>query len=199
MDVVYKVASSQPTVKVRALAFKDGKRSWANVVRPETFVEGTDANIGDAVVANVEHKLSWKVSSDWQETLAKVNFEVLALDGELLPLEIVTLPKTDLTPKVEVSYNMISLGMVNDALLWLYADKDVALQLTNGNLNINGVKYLYNKTTGQTTSLTYNKSVGLNYLYQKMGYELYSSNEAGFVEDILRKSLSGRAIKVFEN
>ena len=34
MDVVYKVTSSKPTVKGRALAFENGERSFAKVVRP---------------------------------------------------------------------------------------------------------------------------------------------------------------------
>ena len=90
LDVVYRVKSAKPTVKVRSLAFKDGVRSFANVVRPETFIEGTDVNVGDAISANAEHKLTWRVSSDWQIDLAKVKFEVLAVEEDLLPLELVT-------------------------------------------------------------------------------------------------------------
>jgi hypothetical protein len=44
MDVVYRVNDpDDATVKTRALAFVDGGRSFANVLKPVTFVEGTAA------------------------------------------------------------------------------------------------------------------------------------------------------------
>ena len=88
LDVVYRVTSDKPTVNVRALAFEDGERSFLKVVRPETFIDGTAANIGDKIAANTDHKLSWKVSSDWATDLAKCTFEVLVSDQGTLPLEI---------------------------------------------------------------------------------------------------------------
>lgn len=78
MDVVYRVESAAEKVKVRALAFKDGKRDFAHVLRPETFVDGTATNLGDEVAANVEHTLSWKVTADWEIDIGNVSFEVLA-------------------------------------------------------------------------------------------------------------------------
>ena len=100
MDVAYSVASEKPTVKIRALAFEDGERSFAKVVRPETFANDTDGNptaqnIGDNVAANVTNALSWKVSSDWATRLAKVKFEVLACDCALLPMETMIIPASD--------------------------------------------------------------------------------------------------------
>ena len=95
MDVVYKVKSSKPKVKVRVLAFEDGERSFAKLVRPETFVEGTGVYVGDNITPNEEHTISWRVSSDWQTKLAKVKFEVLAMEGELVPLELMTIPESD--------------------------------------------------------------------------------------------------------
>ncbi len=59
MDVVYRVNDpDDATVKTRALAFVDGVRSFANVIRPVTFVEGTAAKLGDAIPANVDHTLT---------------------------------------------------------------------------------------------------------------------------------------------
>jgi hypothetical protein len=44
MDVVYRVNDpDDATVKTRALAFVDGVRSFAKVIKPVTFVEGTAA------------------------------------------------------------------------------------------------------------------------------------------------------------
>lgn len=197
MDVVYKVTSSQPTVKVRALAFKDGVRSFANVVRPETFIEGTDANIGDGIVPNVEHKLSWKVSADWQETLAKVKFEVLAIEDGLLPLELTTLPKTDSQPKMEVSWNVMFDDWVFDALMWLYADKDLGLTLANGVLKNGNVRLADGASVSKTM---YDATV---YVYGKMGYELLQGDRLEYARQMLRRNLPGvsqaqYAVKVIE-
>jgi hypothetical protein len=182
---------------VRVLAFKDGIRSFANVVRPETFIEGTAANIGDGITANVEHKLSWKVSADWQETLAKVKFEVLALDGELLPLELTTLPKTDSQPKMEVSRNQFPQFALFDALMWLYADKDFGLTLVDGVL-WNGDVRLANGSSVEKTM--HDATV---YVYGKMGYELLQDERLEYVRQMLRRNLPNisvaqYAVKVIE-
>ena len=73
MDVVYNVADADDvTVKVRALAFVDGVRSFANVLRPETWKEGTDANLGDAIATSVDHTLTWNIGADWDIDLRMV-------------------------------------------------------------------------------------------------------------------------------
>ncbi len=111
LDVDYIVCSGQPTVDVRALAFEDGERSFWKVVRPETFVKDTDGNetapnIGDGIAANVEHTLSWKVSSDWKTDLAKVKFEILTREDGVLPLDLITIPAVNgRSPEVTCSYN----------------------------------------------------------------------------------------------
>lgn len=72
MDVVYRVNDpDDATVKTRALAFVDGVRSFTNVIKPVTFVEGTAAKLGDAIPANVDHTLTWDVAADWEITSAK--------------------------------------------------------------------------------------------------------------------------------
>jgi len=66
MDVVYRVNDpDDATVKTRALAFVDGVRAFAKVIKPVTFVEGTAAKLGDAIPANVNHTLTLDVASDW--------------------------------------------------------------------------------------------------------------------------------------
>ena len=86
MDIKYTVTSTKDKVDVRLLAFQDGNRSFAKVLRPETFVEGTEANVGNGVAANVEHTVSWQVSKDWDVDLAKVSIEVYVKEDNLLPL-----------------------------------------------------------------------------------------------------------------
>ena len=202
MDVVYKVTSTKPTVKVRALAFQDGERSFAKVVRPETFVEDengnpTARNIGDGITANEEHTLSWKVSADWNATLAKVKFEVLAVEDEILPLELVTLPKTETQPKMVFSWNYVIPSRAFDALLWLYADKDLGLTLTDGVLK-NGDVRLADGASCDKTSYD-----ALVYIYGKMGYELLQGERLDYVRERSRLDLPGiserqYAVKVIE-
>lgn len=134
LDVVYCADCALPNVKVRALAFEDGERSFAKVVRPEAFIEGTDANIGDAIAANAEHAISWQVSSDWQVKLAKVKFEVLANNGELFPIKASIIPAGEKYGRIRFMRNQLTEEQVYDALLWLYASGDADLKCTNGNL-----------------------------------------------------------------
>lgn len=154
--IVYADPETTPTVNVRALAFEDGERSFSKVIRPETFIEGTDANIGEGISANVEHHLAWRVSSDWAIDLAKVKFEILAMKpGDLLlpGMHFVTIPPFDGHPKKIVSVNGIAINMyggpiddyrfdyyyryfvcprVFEAFLWLYADTGSDLNLSEG-------------------------------------------------------------------
>jgi hypothetical protein len=211
MDVVYKVMSSKPTVKVRALAFEDGERSFAKVVRPETFVDGTAPANWDAVEANVEHTLSWKVSSDWATRLAKVKFEILASDGDLLPLELRTIPASDQYGKMKISWNAITESQVFDALLWLYASKCDDLKLINGYLFDDRTKQLLAFRTGGGTvlglrdqsikdylgynnvnsiSISTSGGYGTNFVYDKMGYLTLSGAELNYVNSETRLGLS---------
>jgi hypothetical protein len=196
MDIVYKVTSTKPTVKVRVLAFQDGERSFAKVIRPETFVADengnpTSGNIGDGIKANEEHTLSWKVSADWDTTLAKVKFEVLAVEDEILPLELVTLTKTETQPKMMFSWNYVIPSRAFDALLWLYADKDQRLTLTNGVLK-NGDKRLADGASCDKTSYD-----ALVYIYGKMGYELLQGDRLKYVRERTRLDLPDVTIRQY--
>lgn len=81
LDVVYNVESKEPFIRVRALAFKEGKRDFGHVIRPETWVDGTEKNLGDHVAANVNHTLSWKVTADWKTDVGNLSFEVLTMSS----------------------------------------------------------------------------------------------------------------------
>lgn len=196
MDVVFKVNSTKPTVKVRALAFENGVRSFANVVRPEDFIadlEGneTKGNIGDVVTANVEHTLSWKVSSDWATRLAKVSFEVLATEDDILPLELMTIPGTPAHPETwQISWNYITADKSFEALLWLYADKDLGLTLREG--------VLYNGDTrlceGAQIKQPYDALV---YIYGKMGFTLLDGDALDYVREATRFALPNKSSRQY--
>lgn len=136
MDVTYRVTDpDDATVKVRALAFRDGVRSFANVIRPVTWAEGTQTNIGDAIATGVTNTLTWDVRADWNIDLAQVKFEVLCRDSRgLLPFGWITIPATSNTPALTISTSVPSSSQVLDALFWMYADGDPWLSVSSGNL-----------------------------------------------------------------
>lgn len=207
LDVVYKVTSKKSKVKVRVLAFEDGERSFAKVVRPETFIDGTAENVGDAVAPNVEHKISWKVSSDWATKLAKLKFEVLASEGEMLPLETMTIPASDQYGKMKITWNAISNRQAFDALLWLFADKDPGLSVTDGQVMDGEAIIAY-----ETNASPYKKAKGAfmdeegnylgsecmymafkpatEYILEKMGYTILTGASLTYVNQETRLGLS---------
>ena len=164
MDVKYRVYSGTDKVNVRALAFENGVRSFANVVRPTTFLEGSV--IGDNVPANTVNSFAWKVSADWKVDLAQVSVEVLAQDvgAGLVPLDFVTIPAHGSYGAVTCSKNVVSDAQYLDALYWLYADGDADLSLKDGWLRDAAGRILVKETALQTV-------VGIeNLVYGKMGY-----------------------------
>ena len=207
LDVTYRVKNAKPTVRVRALAFKDGVRSFANVVRPETFIEGTSSNIGDAIAANVEHKLTWRVSADWAVDLAKVKFEVLAVEEDLLPLELMTIPANGTNKAMEISWNAITESQVFDVLLWLYADKAAGLTLADGVLK-NGENIVAyetnvstlsgrNRTTVMGVKDYYYFELAPAYVFSKMGFSTLSGDALTYANAMTRLGLSPDGIRQY--
>ncbi len=196
MDVVYKVTSDKPTVKVRALAFEDGERSFAKVVRPETFVQdasgnATAQNIGDNISTNGEHALSWKVSSDWAARLAKVKFEVLACSDALLPMETTIIPASGQYGRMQVSWNRHTEDQIFDALMWLYADQTTGLMLENGALKSGGTTL----ANGATLS---NAAAAAEYVYRKMGFDgVLSGAMLNYVNEETRLGLSPDGVRQY--
>lgn len=134
MDVEYIVhgGNADGKVDVRVLAFENGVRSFANVLRPTKFLEGSV--VGDGVPANVTNSFAWQVSADWAVDLAKVTVEVLAKDSgaELVPLDLVTIPAHGSFGVVTCSTNVVADDDYRAALYWLYADDDKELSLMDG-------------------------------------------------------------------
>ena len=192
LDVTYMVTSDKPTVNVRALAFEDGERSFWKVVRPETFVKDVDGNetaqnIGDGIAANVEHKLSWKVSSDWKTDLAKVKFEVLTSEMAQLPLKTVTIPAVGKSPEVKVYGNSQTAANCFNALLWYYADSASDLQIEDGYLYYTNGSLLQNRTLLSNRTAVADVFTVVRYVYDKMGYEPLGGVLQNFVKEALRK------------
>jgi hypothetical protein len=135
MDVVFRVTDpDDATVKVRTLAFIDGVRSFANVIKPVTWAEGTGANIGDSITTGVDHTLTWNVGVDWDIDLGHLKFEVLCRDSRgLLAFDWITIPAAGGYGEMTISGNAPTDTEVLNALFWQYAAGDAALSLsTNG-------------------------------------------------------------------
>ena len=98
---------------------------------------------------------------------------------------------------MEVSWNAVLGCWVFDALMWLYADKDLGLTLSNGVLK-NGDTRL---ADGASVSKTmYDATV---YVYGKMGYELLQGERLEYARQMLRRNLPNisvaqYAVKVIE-
>ena len=190
------VEHSDAAIQIRTLAFEDGERSFAKVVRPETFVNDLDGNptaqnVGDNVAANVAHTLSWKVSEDWATRLAKVKFEVLACDGALLPMELRAIPASGAYGKMKVAWNRHSEDEIFDALLWLYADKAEGLTLENGVLKAGG------KALANGASLSDAKAAA-EFVYRAMGFDgVLSGDLLNYVNEETRLGLEPDGVRQY--
>jgi Regulator of chromosome condensation (RCC1) repeat len=190
MDVVFRVNDpDDATVKVRALAFVDGVRSFAKVLRPVTFVEGTAAKIGDAIASNTDHTLSWDVAADWNIDLGQVKFEILARDARgLLAFDWITIPAAGGQPALTISKDTPSDESVLSALFWQYADGDSGLTLTNGTLKGNASSGFYPSLILATGSNV--DSNGAIYVFSVMGIDLATVDEVTYAANTARAGLT---------
>jgi hypothetical protein len=141
MEVTYRVNDPDDSVvSAYPLAFINGLRSFAKVIRPLTFVEGTAANFGVAVQANVNRQLVWDVGADWAGDSSTLTFEVFCKDSSgLLPFEWLTIPATAKTETFGISKNSPTDAQVLNALFYQYAMQDMGLSLsTDGVLKGSG-------------------------------------------------------------
>lgn len=189
MDVVYRVNDpDNATVKTRALAFVDGVRSFANVIRPVTFVEGTAAKLGDAIPSNTDHTLTWDVATDWDIDLGQIKFEVLAVDGRgLLPIDWIAIPAAAGNPTLTVSKDTPSDEATLGGLFWQYANGDAGLALTNGVL-------LGNSASGVFSAIQLADGAALGayarpFLFKRMNLDPASSGENSYATHVARAGL----------
>ena len=170
IKVTYTVKSELPSVKVRAVAWKDGKRSFANIVPVRT---GEGVPKGESVSTNEEHSFVWDVASDWATDLDKVAVEILVQEGTLLPQELITIPATKTHPAMTITRNALAEPWLFDALVWCVAEGDDQLMVKDGHVSVNGV------------SLSDNTAL-LNYLYGRMGYKVLAGEDLEYAERATR-------------
>ncbi len=189
MRVTYSVESTQSTVKVRAVAWKDGVRSFANIVPVKTAAEGTPEAVpnGGEVATGVAHTFLWQVSDDWATDLDKVALEILVAEGTLLPQEKITIPALDDHPAMTLTRNSLEPWQLFDALVWCYAEGDDTLTVTDGVVKVNGTQ-VASKATLSTSNT--NATALLNYLYGKMGYRVLAGEDLAWARAATRLELA---------
>ena len=193
MDVVYRVNDpDDATVKVRALAFTDGVRSFANVLKPVTFAEGTEVNLGDAITTNADHTLTWNVATDWNVDLGQVKFEVLAMDGRgLLEFDWIAIPAADGKPELTISKDTPSDPQLLDALFWQYASEPTKMNLENGVVKCVDNDNIFNGNILATGNTVSNEAI--LYIIREMNLDPTSSVEVQYAHTTARGGLLNTA------
>lgn len=93
-----------------------------------------------------------------------------------------TIPASDQYGKMKVTWNAIWDTQAFDALLWLYADKDNGLSLTNGQLK-NGATLLADGTSMSAVN-------AMSYIYSKMGYSMLTGAPLTYANQETRLGLN---------
>ncbi len=182
MSVKYKVRDAKgDKVKVRAVAFLDGERSFENIVLVKT---GENVPDGSEVEVNKEYSFVWNVSDDWDADLVNVKIEILVQEGGLLPQDLLTIPANGEHKEMTITRNILNETDIFNALLWCYAEGDTALTLSSGVLKTNGT------TICNGMSLSSNDTL-MNYLYGKMGYKVLTGDDLTYAEKMTRLDLDG--------
>ena len=194
MSVTYTIHSEvKPAAKVYALAFEDGVRSFAKVVPVKTATADSPTSIpnGREVATNTPHTFIWNVPADWDTDLSKVMVEILVQEGELLPLELITIPGDATTPDMTITRNALPQSELFNALLWCYASGDTALTNANGILKANGTQI----ANGVSLSSSGTQATALlNYLYGKMGYKVLSGANLSYAEEMTELDFSSSGL-----
>ncbi len=204
MKVTYSVKSEKETVKVWAVAFKDGVRSFANVVPVRT---GENVPKGETVAANTEHSFVWNIPADWDIDLAKVAVEILVEEGELLPQELITIPGAPMNhADMTITRNTISEAQAFDALLWCYAEADPKVIVEGGKVTIDGQLVAEGKSIvtwdgtkyvswqGSSRNVKGSVSTLLNHLYGKMGHKVLAGDDLAYAKAATRLNLASEGL-----
>lgn len=184
MKIDFKVASDLPEVTVRAIAVRDGEKSFANVVPIRTLSAGQLGKVS----ANVSHRVVWEIAKDWSAELENVKPLILVQPESFLPIDEVTLPgEGDLAP---FTVNRVPLHetQVFDALLWCYAEGDPRLVVSQGVASVDGVPIAEGAEV-------VNLPKALAYLYDRMGYRAMTEAEVAHWKRVTRVSYASYGLE----
>ena len=184
MEVTYHVTSEEPEVTVRAIAVRDGEKSFSNVVPIRTLSVG---QLGK-VTANTTHRFVWDIAKDWEADLETVTPLILVKNESLLPIDEVTLPGEGDLPPFTVNRVPLYKTQVFDALLWCYAEGDPRLTVSQGVASVDGVPI------AEGAEIV-NLPKALEYLYAKMGYRAMTEAEVAHWERVMRVSYASYGLE----
>lgn len=177
MEVSFEVTSDMPEVTVRAIALKDGVKSFANVIPIRSLSAGT---LG-AVPANTPLRFVWNIAKDWRADLENATPLILVQEESLLPIDEVTLPGEGDLPPFTVNRVPLHETQVFDALLWCYAEGDPRLTVTQGVASVDGTPVAEGETVTDLPK-------ALEFLCDRMGYRAMTPAEAEHWRRVTRVS-----------
>lgn len=184
MEVQFEVASDSPEVEVRAIALRDGEKSFANVVPIRTLSAGA---LGK-VPANTTNRFVWDIAKDWRADLENARPLILTREDALLPIDEVTLPGEGDLPPFTVNRVPVHETQVLDALLWCYAEGDPRLTVSQGVASVDGEPIAEGDTIVDLQK-------ALAYLFGKMGYRAMTEAEARHWERVTRVSYASYGLE----
>lgn len=184
MEVQFEVASDSPEVEVRAIALRDGEKSFANVVPIRTLSAGA---LGK-VPANTANRFVWDIAKDWRADLENARPLILTREDALLPIDEVTLPGEGDLPPFTVNRVPVHETQVLDALLWCYAEGDPRLTVSQGVASVDGEPVAEGDTIVDLQK-------ALAYLFGKMGYRAMTEAEARHWERVTRVSYASYGLE----
>ena len=188
MEVTYRLQSELPQVKVRAVAFKDGIRSFANVVLMKNGAGIPDGTTW--VETNKDYTFTWNVSSDWKTELDKVAVDILIREDALLPMDCYTVPANGETGAKTISVHRVTQAEAFNAMLWCVVEGDPDLSVRDGSVYHNGTLVAQGGSIGY-----YQTNAALNYLYGKMGYRVLRDAEYDYVKGMTRLNLASSGLE----
>ena len=175
LDIDYTILDADsPTVNVAVAAFDGGTNSLAKFVLVRTLLEGTEANLGTNVQANVTNRLTWDVAADWSADYVNLKVCVLANDGRgLIDVGFVTLPASGTNAALTLSTSPLTPEEFMPAWYWLLATGDAAVSLSTG--KVYGVGGDYDgQVLAQGASTT---EAGRAFLFDRLGVREASAAE----------------------
>jgi hypothetical protein len=192
MEYVVKDADSA-TVMVELGALRDGRNRLDAYIPAKTFLEGTAANVGDAVAPNVSHPVVWDITADVEYEYVNLRPVVMAHspDRGLWDVEFITLPAESELPELTISRRYFNDGSNDQYSLkpvwqWLAAkgsEEGVELR-TNGIYAVEGTyagqRLAYDYYPWTTTGYDGNIVVtaeGWNFLAARLGYRVATTAE----------------------
>lgn len=167
VDIDYEVADKDsPAVTVGALAFSGGVNSLNNLLRLNTFVEGTASNVGANVAANQPHRLTWNAAADWTVDYGEAKFRILANDGRaMLDHIFINLPADAANPALTIARDPVTQYDLLHCWYWLIATNAAAINLVSG--RVYGVDGAYSGVLLASDTTT--TAQGRAFLFERMG------------------------------